>query len=446
MKVFNDEKFAEYCRTRGLVPEKYLAFYIRWIKRFLLMGGERRRAENDEDRLLLFMEYLRADDSVEEWQQDQAHRAVQLYLNVYLKVRREGPEGSGRRPTDSGRKTEANGQATEDGGPCTEGGDDKASPSKEDALFRMKELIRLRHYSYSTERTYLDWAGRYTRYCSERGLAFVTADSMRSFLSYLAVQRNVASSTQNQAFNAVLFLLREVLGAEVGEIKSIRAKRGPKLPVVLSVAEVKALLNEVDGSRRLMLELIYGAGLRVTEFVRLRVQDVDFGNDLLFVRGGKGDKDRTSLLPVKLIGLLEEHIRNDRQLHERDLAAGHGAVYLPGALARKYPGAAKKFGWQYLFPAKNLSVDPRSGKVMRHHISQQVVQRSLKDAVNRAKIEKHATVHTLRHSFATHLLLSGTNIREVQELLGHANVETTMIYTHVIREMGNKPQSPLDAL
>jgi integron integrase len=445
MEVFDDHGFAGFCRKRELVPEKYLSFYIRWIKRFFLLEGERRRgrAENDEDRLVRFMEHLRADASVEEWQEKQAQRAVELYLNIFL-------------PSSESRESGDGGSAT-----ALECGDDvsalraatalpqsKASavPSKEDALLRMKELIRLRHYSYSTEQTYLDWAGRYTRYCTERGLIFVASDSMRSFLSYLALQRNVASSTQNQAFNAILFLLREVLGVEVGEIKSIRAKRGPKLPVVLSVTEVKALLNGIEGSRRLMLELIYGAGLRVTEFVRLRVQDVDFDNDLLFVRGGKGDKDRTTLLPVKLIGLLEEHIRHVRQLHEHDLEAGHGEVYLPGALARKYPGAAKKFGWQYVFPAGKVSVDPRSGKVRRHHVSQQVVQRSMKDAVRAAGIEKHATVHTLRHSFATHLLLAGTNIREVQELLGHANVETTMIYTHVVREMGNKPQSPLDAL
>ncbi len=194
------------------------------------------------------------------------------------------------------------------------------------------------------------------------------------------------------------------------------------------------------------LRLIYGGGLRVSEATRLRVQDLDFENDLLFVRSGKGDKDRATLLPERLVPELKTHLAGVRELHERDLAKGFGAVYLPGALEHKYPNAPREWKWQYVFPAAKLSVDPRSGKTRRHHISESVLQRSMKDAVRAAGIVKHATVHTLRHSFATHLLLAGTNIREVQDLLGHANVETTMIYTHVAREMGTKPQSPLDLL
>jgi integron integrase len=437
MELFDDIEFMKFCRVRDLVPDKYISFYVYWIKQFLLRsadelpGVDGAGEVNSSDRIQYFMEYLRADESVKDWQEAQAQRAVELYLNVYLKGRRE----LGKAESKSEGCAEQNGR------------DPRASEvSERETFLKMRELIRLRHYSYSTEQTYLDWVQRYFKYTSARGLNFSESDSMRSFLSYLAIQRKVASSTQNQAFNAILFLLREVMGLEVGDVKSIRAKRGPKLPVVLSVEEVRAVFNAVDGPRRLMLELIYGAGLRVTELVRLRVQDVDFENDLLFVRSGKGDKDRSTLLPEKLIGLLREHIGKVRTMHGKDVAAGHGEVYLPGALARKYPNAPKNIGWQYVFPARSLSVDPRSGRVMRHHIGQQVVQRSMKDAIKRSGIEKNATVHTLRHSFATHLLLSGTNIREVQELLGHANVETTMIYTHVIRDMGNKPQSPLDAL
>ncbi len=443
MKVFDDAKFVTYCRRRGLVPEKYLSYYVGWIRRFFRVDGLG-AGGRVEDRILHFLEHLRADASVEDWQVDQAQRAVEIFLNGFV---RDGGEESGEVAAGgSGQDVCGAGAGAPAEKPALQGEGPGSGVGVRDAVVRMRELIRLRHYSYSTEQSYLDWVARYLKYAAERGMGFDAPDSMRSFLSYLAVQRKVASSTQNQAFNAVLFLLREVLKVDVGEIKGIRAKRGPKLPVVLSVEEVRAVLGCAEGRRRLMLELVYGAGLRVTELVRLRVQDLDFENELLFVRAGKGNKDRTTLLPAKLTEALGEHVEEVRRLHGCDLASGHGAVYLPGALERKYPDAPRKFGWQYVFPARDLSVDPRSGRVMRHHVSQQVVQRAMKDAVRRAGIEKNASVHTLRHSFATHLLMSGTNIREVQDLLGHKSVETTMIYTHVIREMSNKPKSPLDAL
>ena len=273
------------------------------------------------------------------------------------------------------------------------------------------------------------------------------AEDARDFLSYLALNRRVSSSTQNQAFNALLFLFREILKIEMKGLEStIRAKRGQRLPVVLSVAEVQALLGQMSGTPLLMVRILYGAGLRLMELARLRVQDIDFDGGMIFVRGGKGDKDRSTLLPEAVRDDLRTHLEKVKKLHERDLAAGHGEVYLPEALARKYPNAGRKWGWQYVFPSERLSVDPRTGAVRRHHMSDKSIQNALRTAVKKAGIVKHASVHTLRHSFATHLLMNGVNIREVQDLLGHKHVETTMIYTHVMRDMTKGPKSPLDLL
>jgi integron integrase len=218
------------------------------------------------------------------------------------------------------------------------------------------------------------------------------------------------------------------------------------LPVVLSIDEVQKIFKHVEGTDLLILQLLYGSGLRLMELARLRVKDIDFVQNLIFVRGSKGDKDRTTILPQTIKGMLEKHLEGTKKLHDQDLAAGYGEVYLPDALERKYPNAAKEWGWQYVFPSSKLSVDPRSGKIRRHHINEKTVQNAVKEAVEKAGIAKHASVHTLRHSFATHLLINGVNIREIQNLLGHKHVETTMIYTHVIRDMVSVPKSPLDSL
>jgi integron integrase len=310
----------------------------------------------------------------------------------------------------------------------------------------MRKLLRMRHYAYRTEQTYMDWVERYLDYAARQGLDWKQGGSVRSFLSHLALRKAVASSTQNQALNALIFFFRETLKIELEKIDAVRAKRGRRLPTVLSVEEVRKLLAQTQGPRGLMLRLTYGGGLRVSETIRLRVQDLDFENQLLFVRSGKGDKDRTTLIPESLVPELKQQIRRVKSLHERDLKQGFGEVWLPGALDRKYPKAPRELKWQYLFPARNLSVDPRSGKTRRHHVSDKVMQGALKQAVKSAEILKHVTVHTLRHSFATHLLIQGVNIREVQELLGHKHVETTMIYTHVMRDFESRAQSPLDAL
>lgn len=283
---------------------------------------------------------------------------------------------------------------------------------------------------------------------ADRGpFAELGTDDCKNFLSHLALQERVSASTQNQAFNAILFLFRHVLCKDIGNMaETVHAKRGQKLPVVFSVEEIRKLLACLTGRDLLVAGLLYGSGLRLMELARLRVKDVDMDLNTLTVRSGKGDKDRTTILPATVKELLKNHLINVKKLHESDLANGHGDVHLPDALGKKYPNAGTEWAWQYVFPANNLSVDPRSGKVRRHHISDTAIQDVIKKAIRKADIPKFATVHTLRHSFATHLLMNGVNIREVQELLGHKNVETTMIYTHVLRDMSHAPKSPLDVL
>jgi integron integrase len=273
------------------------------------------------------------------------------------------------------------------------------------------------------------------------------ADVIREFLTHLAVHKKVSASTQNQAFNALLFLFRNVLKIEIGDLSStIRAKRVPKLPVVLTVEEVRQLFSCMKGKQLLITQIIYGAGLRLMELARLRVKDIDFGSGLIFVRASKGDKDRSTILPGAVREPLQQHLTEVKALHNQDLAKGFGEAYLPDALGRKYPNAPKDWAWQYVFPSSKLSVDPRSGIVRRHHMDETSIQKAVGTATRKAGIAKQASVHTLRHSFATHLLMNGVNIREIQTLLGHQNVETTMIYTYVMRDMTTAPKSPLDIL
>jgi integron integrase len=272
------------------------------------------------------------------------------------------------------------------------------------------------------------------------------APEMEQFLNHLAVDRRVASSTQNQALSALVFLYREVLRQDFEWMENLdRAKRPSRLPVVLTESEVHNLLAHLDGQNWLMASLLYGAGLRLMECIRLRVKDIDFEYRQLTVRDGKGTHDRVTMLPETSSEVLRTHLARVRSLHQQDLASGGGDVYLPYALARKYPNAGKHWNWQYVFPATRLSVDPRSGINRRHHIDEKSLQRAVKNAVRRARLTKPATCHTLRHSFATHLLQRGQDIRTVQELLDHKDVRTTMIYTHVLNRGGRGVRSPLDA-
>jgi integron integrase len=299
--------------------------------------------------------------------------------------------------------------------------------------------------SIRSEEAYLGWVRRFVLANGKRHPRDMGAREVERFLTRLAPEGHVSASTQNQALSALLFLYREVLQQELPWVDNVRrAKRPKRLPVVLAREEVAALLTELHGVPWLMACLLYGAGLRLMECVRLRVQDVDFARREIIVRRGKGDKDRRTMLPVMAVEALQNQMAEARRVHQRDLDAGFGAVWLPDALARKYPGAAREWGWQYVFPASARSVDPRTGATHRHHLDETVLQRAVKRAVRAAGISKPATCHTLRHSFATHLLEAGHDIRTIQELLGHKDVATTQIYTHVLNRGGNGVLSPLD--
>lgn len=311
-------------------------------------------------------------------------------------------------------------------------------PSSPRLLDQVRERIRVKHYSLRTEQAYVGWIKRYIFFHDKRHPRDMGKVEVEAFLGALAVERNVSAATQTQALSALLFLYREVLGVELPWLDDlVRAKKPRRLPSVLTRAEVSALLGAIDDPDvALPSRLLYGAGLRLLECLRLRVKDVDTSRREILVRDGKGQKDRVTMLPETLVPLMLAQMESVRQTHARDLADGHGEVWLPDALAVKYPGAAKTLGWQYMFPAAGFSRDPRSGIVRRHHLDERRVQRAVKKAAEVAGIVKMVSPHTFRHSFATHLLESGYDIRTVQELLGHSDVKTTMIYTHVLNRGG----------
>jgi integron integrase len=328
---------------------------------------------------------------------------------------------------------------------CQEGG--PPEPPKPRFLDRVRHAIETRHYSRRTEKAYVHWTKRYILFHGKRHPAEMGAAEVAAFLTSLAVQRKVAASTQNQALSALLFLYREVLGVELPWLDDvIRAKRPVHLPVVLTRDEVRTVLQRLDGVPRLMAVLLYGAGLRLLECCRLRVKDVDFATNQLTIRDGKGHKDRATMLPAAVKADLLAHLERVRRQHEDDLRHGAGWVELPGALLRKYPNAGRAWGWQWVFPATRIYVDRVTGQRRRHHLHESVLQRAVKDAVRSAGIAKPATCHTFRHSFATHLLEDSHDIRTVQELLGHRDVSTTMIYTHVLNRGPAGVRSPADRM
>ena len=313
-------------------------------------------------------------------------------------------------------------------------------------LDRVREALRVRHRSLKTEKAYVHWIRQYILFHSRRHPAEMAEEEVTAFLSHLAVHRKVSASTQNQALSALLFLYRHVLGRELGDLDALRARRARKLPVVLAQGEVTRVLSAMTGTSRLVATLLYGAGLRLTECLQLRVKDVDFSYHQLIVRDGKGGKDRVTMLPSRIEDPLQRHLETVQRLHAEDLRAGHGRVALPRALARKSPHAATEWVWQFVFPSASLAVDRDDGVIRRFHLSPRTVQKAVKEAVRKSGLTKRATCHTFRHSFATHLLQNGYDIRTVQELLGHRKVSTTMIYTHVLNRGGRGVQSPVDAL
>jgi len=321
-----------------------------------------------------------------------------------------------------------------------------AKDEKPKLLDEVKYLIRMKHYSRRTEEAYLKWIKQYIVFNGVKHPNELESKHVESFLKFLAINKNVAAATQNQALCAIVFLYKQVLKKDLGDIELIWAKRAKKLPVVFTRKEVKLVLENLGGMYRIMANLLYGSGLRLMECLRLRVQDIDFEYDRIIIRDGKGNKDRITILPEMLKKPLKEHLIKVERLHKKDLKNGYGRVYLPYALEKKYPNAATEFNWQYVFPSSKISLDPRAGIMRRHHMDESVLQKVIRSAMINAGIKKHGNCHSFRHSFATHLLEDGYDIRTVQELLGHESLNTTMIYTHVMKKGGFGVKSPADKL
>jgi len=322
---------------------------------------------------------------------------------------------------------------------------DKSETRQPKLLDEVRAILRFKHYSLRTEEAYVDWIRRFILFHGKRHPREMGAEEVRAFLTDLATVRNVAAATQNQALSAILFLYQQVIKQDLGWIEGVeRAKKPQRLPVVLSREEARKVLAAVPEDYRLMAEILYGSGLRLMECLRLRVKDLDFGCQQITVRDGKGQKDRVTMLPASLAPALQGHLERVRELHRTDLAEGFGRVWLPNALERKYPQAPAEWGWQWVFPAERISSDPRTGAKRRHHVHEKNLQNAVKTATRIVDLAKPASPHSFRHSFATHLLEAGYDIRTVQELLGHKDVSTTMIYTHVLNRPGLAVRSPLD--
>jgi integron integrase len=320
-----------------------------------------------------------------------------------------------------------------------------AEPPKK-LLDQLRDVLRIKHYSYRTEQTYVDWVHRFIVFHNKRHPKDMGAPEVQGFLTHLAVHGRVAASTQNQALSALVFLYRYVLRQELGlSIDAVRAKQSRYMPTVLTHEEAIAVLEQISGTHQLVAKILYGSGLRLSEALQLRVKDLDFAQQQIVVRDGKGGNSRVTPLPTSLITGLTDHLQQVQCIHQMDLSRGYGSVYLPYALERKYPHADRQWIWQYVFPSNRISKDPRSGIVRRHHLDESGLQKAVKQAGFAAKINKRVSCHTFRHSFATQLLQNHYDIRTVQELLGHKDVKTTMIYTHVLNKGGRAVQSPLDA-
>ena len=392
--------------------------------------------------------YLRSGDPpLEEWRLEQAREALRCFRKGIENWAILPPDETGKvavrfrvRTREAGDGEEATGAGAEAGGGGYGDGDDG------NLLRRAEGLMRVRRMARRTVETYLGWMRRYLRWARDRGKPVAAMESVEGFLTWLALERLVSAATQNQALSALLYLTSKVLGAEVEGLDAMRAQRRRHLPVVLSREETRRLLAATEGTTGLMLALLYGTGLRLMECVRLRVKDVDFDRNVVMVRDGKGGKDRQVMLPRSLRTRLEAHRERLRVLWEADRAAGLPGVWLPEALAVKYPQAGMEFAWQWFFPSKQVSTDPETGVQRRHHLHDNALGLAMRAACGRAGIAKKAGCHTLRHSFATHLLEAGTDIRTVQQLLGHKSVETTQIYTHVMEGGGTGTRSPLDGL
>ena len=410
----NLDKFRNYLTAKGFVVESQLPYYIKWVEAFLHYCKGQADPSGPVDLVQPFLDDFGRNRK--DWQVLQAKEAVSLYL-FFL----DGP----------GRSY------------------DRVMPDWDvewrRAAEMMKRMLRLRQLSYSTEQTYMRWLRYFCGYVRPALPTQLDDSHIKKYLSFLASERRVSKSTQNQAFNALLFFYRFVIEKEVGSIADVvRSRRGRRLPTVLTQSETTALLENLDGELQLMARLVYGGGLRLKECLRLRVMDIDFEKKTLMVRAGKGDKDRQTVFSATIEEDLRRHLDEIQVLYEKDRADDLAGVYMPGALDRKYPNASKEWIWFWVFPSNVRSVDPRTNLVRRHHRSSSTLQKAIKRAAALGGISKRVSVHTLRHSFATHLLEKGQDIRTIQMLLGHANLQTTMIYTHVAEKNCMGVRSPLD--
>ncbi|CAD7845494.1 MAG: Integron integrase IntIPac [Olavius algarvensis Delta 4 endosymbiont] len=408
------EEFRQYLLKNRFTALKAVDFYVHWVLQFCnycQKHPEDDYRQEDIDRHLQSIAKHR-----KQWQLDQAREAIEIFR--FWKACRDGKKHSVRLDTRGHWRTVAS---------------------------DMRKMMRLKHLALRTEQAYLGWVRRFYLFVNGDTPESLNAGHVKNFMTHLAVERKVSATTQNQGFSALLFLFRHVLNQPIEDIgKAIRAKRKKRLPVVLTQNEVALLLGELQGVNRLMAQVIYGGGLRLKECLQLRVKDIDIERKTIIIRGGKGDKDRETVLPDSIVPSLKKHLKSIRKIYEKDRAGNQPGVELPGALERKMPNASTEWAWFWVFPSHTLSTDPRSGIVRRHHIHKSVLQKHIKKATTKAQIPKRVTVHTLRHCFATHLVEQGCDIRTIQELLGHRHLETTMIYTHVAQTNRLGIVSPLD--
>jgi len=428
------------CLEENRIRPDRSSFYVKWAQAFVdVLPGKKLRDRSRED-IESFLEDLRNRPGIEEWQVRQAEHSMKIlyqeFLPGYVPAQTSAPPRS---DPATGTRSKNN--------PFR----DRVVPGEVERLFSpllhaLRTEIRGRHYSIRTETAYLDWVRRFIAfygYADPKSMDGTV--EVKEYLDFLAMEREVAASTQNQALNALVFFFKNALHKPFGEMDAfVRAKRPQRLPEVMTKEEVQALFAQMEGVTALMAGLMYGGGLRLMECLRLRVKDIDFARRQILVRDGKGQKDRITMLADRFSEPLKSQLERARAVYEADRAQGTSEVYIWPALARKYPNSGREWIWQYVFPAKSLSVDPRSGKVRRHHTHESLVQKAVKSAALRSGVTKKVSCHTLRHSFATHLLETGYDIRTVQELLGHADVSTTMIYTHVLNRPGLSVRSPAD--
>lgn len=413
-KLIMLETFKQFLGTKERLPEKNIHYYVKWVSDCYRYFDVHVTQSLTNEQCIEFINHLAKNH--EDWQVQQADRALRLY-GYFLSRYQQSEDGSGVVEPSDWQKMEES----------------------------LRVALRLRHRSYSTEKTYLLWLRQFRGFIKDKNLHSLEGKDLQDFLSHLAVEKKVSASTQNQALNAIVFFYRHVLDKDIEDmISAVRAKQKRRLPVVLTLKEVEKIFSCMSGVNLLMSKLIYGCGMRIHECLQLRIKDMDMEQNMVIVRAGKGDKDRRTVLPEAVKSELDNHLNAVKALYEKDRKANLNGVQLPGALEREYPKAGKEWGWFWLFPSQALSIDQQTGIVRRHHVYHDVLQRAFKAAVMRAGITKQASVHTLRHSFATHLLENGYDIRTIQELLGHANLQTTMIYTYIASKNILSVRSPLD--